>query len=466
MSRDRMIRLFVALALAALATGCHPQAEDVGMQRKQVADGLAAYEAGKLADARKDWIKAADAGNAQAEYYLGVMASEEQKPDHKAAFEWFEKASAQGHPKAMYNLALAYERGLGVKRDRAKAMELLRKTSASGDIDAQYMLGLLLLDEAGNANASMRSEAISWLSKAAGSGNPRAQFLLGSGYADGTFGQVDSQLARQWLAKAITSGVIEALRPYVALSKDNTGDHSKPVEALLKQAEQGDAMAQHEYAARLIAGEGIKKDFANGVVWLRKSAQQGYLDAQYDLGILLSRSDDPDYSGALQWLRKAASKGHARAAYAIGQIYADGLGVDKDEQEAVRWYRQAAEAGLPSAEYAMGYALSEGAGIQKDDPMALDWFRKAANHGHAEAAFRISTMYANGEGVSEDKNEKRRWECRAAVLGSDRAMGTIERHGGFDNACAGFTRDLSVFATEVLGKASSADARSRAARSH
>lgn len=465
MLRDRMIRLFAVLALAALATGCHPQAEDAALQRKQVADGLAAYEAGKLVDARKDWIKAAEAGNAQAEYYLGVMASEEQKPDQKAAFEWFKKASAQGHPKATYNMALAYERGLGIKRDRAKALELLRKASASNDPDAEYMLGLLLLDEAGNAKPSMRSEAIGWLTKAAGSGNPRAQFLLGSGYADGTFGQVDTQLARQWLAKAISSGVIEALRPYVALDQDNTGDHSKPIDVLLKQAEQGDAMAQHEYAARLIAGEGIKKDFASGVMWLRKSAQQGYLDAQYDLGILLSRSDDPDYNGALQWLLKAAGKGHARAAYAIGQIYADGLGVDKDEQEAVRWYRQAAEASLPSAEYAMGYVLSEGAGIEKDDPTALDWFRKAANHGHAEAAFRISTMYANGEGVSKDDNEKRRWACRAAVLGSDHAMGTIDRHGGFDNACAGFTQDLSAFAREVLGKAP-ADARSRATRSH
>ena len=68
-------------------------------------------------------------------------------------------------------------------------------------------------------------------------------------------------------------------------------------------------------------------------------------------------------------------------------------------------------------------------------------------------------------GVSKDDNEKRRWACRAAVLGSDHAMGTIDRHGGFDNACAGFTQDLSAFAREVLGKAP-ADARSRATRSH
>lgn len=456
MKHSRFGLLLFPLTMVALASACQRGAEDAGARASQVKTGMSAYEAGNRDKAREAWTKASKAGDRDAQYFMGVLENEAEKPDYPAAFEWFKKASAQGHVKATYNLALAYERGQGVKRDRAKALELLQQASKAGDTDSGYMLGLLLLDDGGGPGTIGHARALQALTNAAEHGNARAQYLLGTGYADGSLGSTNILLARRWLGKAIASGMIEALRPYVALQQSGDLSGIASTAELAKNATAGDASAQHAYAVRLLTGQQVKADPASGLAWLRKSADLGYPDAQYDLGIQLSRSDDPDYAQALQWLQRAAASGHARAQYAIGQMKAEGLGVEKNEREAVRWYRQAADSGLATAEYAMGYATSEGAGIQKDDPDAMDWFRKAAQHGHAEAAFRISTMYANEEGVGKDGREQRRWECRAAVLGSDRAMARIGRSGGMDSACEAFGEDLATFAVEVLGKSGAA----------
>ena len=60
-------------------------------------------------------------------------------------------------------------------------------------------------------------------------------------------------------------------------------------------------------------------------------------------------------------------------------------------------------------------------------------------------------MYANGEGVAKDPNEIRRWECRASILGSERAAGNLDRRGGIEGACEQYSEDLADFAVQVLG---------------
>ena len=42
-----------------------------------------------------------------------------------------------------------------------------------------------------------------------------------------------------------------------------------------KAAELGDAPSQCNLAIKYFEGEGIKKDFAKGIYWMRKAAQKG-----------------------------------------------------------------------------------------------------------------------------------------------------------------------------------------------
>ena len=52
-----------------------------------------------------------------------------------------------------------------------------------------------------------------------------------------------------------------------------------------------------------------------------------------------------DIDQAISWLRKAAEQGLAEAQYELGQMYANGRGVPQDDTLAEMWLRKAAEQG-------------------------------------------------------------------------------------------------------------------------
>ena len=59
--------------------------------------------------------KAADQGDADAQYILGVMygKGEGGTKNKKKAVEWWQQAADQGHTEAQYNLGVMYGRGEG-----------------------------------------------------------------------------------------------------------------------------------------------------------------------------------------------------------------------------------------------------------------------------------------------------------------------------------------------------------------
>ena len=58
----------------------------------------------------------------------------------------------------------------------------------------------------------------------------------------------------------------------------------------------------------------MPQDDAEAVQWFRQAAEQGYAEAQYNLGIMYARGDPEDYVQAHMWLDLAASRltGEAR----------------------------------------------------------------------------------------------------------------------------------------------------------
>ena len=87
--------------------------------------------------------------------------------------------------------------------------------------------------------------------------------------------------------------------------------------------------------------------------WLRRAAEQGYIDAQYELARRHVLFEDPQYTSSegIQWYEKAARQGHLRAQYGLAICLARGKGVPKDPAGAYYWMSLAAEGGLPKAEH-------------------------------------------------------------------------------------------------------------------
>ena len=54
---------------------------------------------------------------------------------------WYRKAAEQGDASAQYNLGVMYENGHGVEQDDEQAVFWYRKAAEQGYADAQYNLG-------------------------------------------------------------------------------------------------------------------------------------------------------------------------------------------------------------------------------------------------------------------------------------------------------------------------------------
>lgn len=154
---------------------------------------------------------------------------------------------------------------------------------------------------------------------------------------------------------------------------------------------------------------------------LRPMAEKGEAKAQFDLGFLYLYGDfyahlDADRDQGLFWIRKSAAQGYAQAQDLMGCLLYRGGILTQDKTEAVKWFRKAAEQGDPYAQSNLGYCYHKGEGVAKDSVEAVRWFRLAAAKGEVKAQRHLGLILEAGEGVPKDCSEAAKWFFNLALL--------------------------------------------------
>ena len=170
---------------------------------------------------------------------------------------------------------------------------------------------------------------------------------------------------------------------------------------------------------------------ARGTEDLEKSARQGDVKAQYELGVLAAQPESgaPDYGKAAYWFREAAVQGNSSAQYNLGVLYEHGLGVGQDDVRALLWYHSAAEQGHARAQYNLGVFYAQGRGIPMDYVEAQRWFKKAADQGIAKAFYNLAILAESGLGTPANPAAARALMSRAALLGDPEARQALASPG-------------------------------------
>ena len=155
--------------------------------------------------------KAAEQGNASAQYNLGLMYEQGHgvAQDNKEAIAWYRKAAEQGDARAQYNLGIMYVNGHGVAQDYKQASVWYRKAAEQGNASAQNNLGVMY--DNGLGVARDYKQAVSWYRKAAEQGNATAQNNLGVMYEQGRGVERDNKEAVTWYRTAAEQGNANAL---------------------------------------------------------------------------------------------------------------------------------------------------------------------------------------------------------------------------------------------------------------
>lgn len=197
-------------------------------------------------------------------------------------------------------------------------------------------------------------------------------------------------------------------------------DYTQAVFWLKKSAEQGDLSAQTELGVIFDK----MHDYAQALIWYRKAAEQGYARAEYNLGLAyqLGEAVQKDMAQAIAWYRKAVDHGDAPAEMNLAVAYEHGIGVPQDYAKAADLYRKAAEQGMPLAQYGLGFLYLNGVGVPKDDTQATTWLLKAAEQGETHAQYDLGSCYINGEGLNRDLNEGYFWIFLANTLTTDSGL--------------------------------------------
>lgn len=152
-------------------------------------------------------LQAANAGYEHSQNLVGYCYSEGLgvKKNLKLALFWFQAAAEEGkHKEALFNLAVAYERGQGTAIDLRKAFACYRQAAKLGDVSAQCNLGVAYLEGLGTRqNLSL---GIRWIKRAAQKDDEKAQYNLAQAYRKGEGVGKDQSLARHWFKKAAKNG--------------------------------------------------------------------------------------------------------------------------------------------------------------------------------------------------------------------------------------------------------------------
>ena len=229
------------------------------------------------------------------------------KKNYAEAFKWFRKAAYKGNTVAMYNLAVCYDDGIGVEENHAEAVRWWQRAADRGYADAMYKLGGRYrsgygVDKSIPKSIEWYQKAAKYYKAAADRGDSDAMYKLGRCYLDGL-------------------GVLKSKKEAIKLYE--------------KAAECGNTDAMYALAMYYENRERFDPVGNCSRDWLGEAARGGHLDAMYEYGIYLYNSavtmrnaslvsfgtpgsgafggKSSDFSEAIEWIRKAAKLGHEDA---------------------------------------------------------------------------------------------------------------------------------------------------------
>lgn len=345
-------------------------------------------EAHDLQEAQ-DWLRRASvAGNVEAQSMLGSMLLESTDPTaRKEGLDLLKSSALAGFPEASVQLVcLAYHGKANLDQEPGgdawlaqavscsspeamvmdagrkhrigeieRALELLESAWNLGFADAAYQLGLI------HQGAGRLSDAREWMTKATWKGHP------------------DSGLA---LAK-------------ILMQEGGPNAEASAVQALREPATSGDPEAMYLRSVlirRLPASVNLGIDAKD---LLHRSAQCGYPPALFALAQELRQNPD-QHEASLHLLRKAAEGGLPEAEYELGILMLRARTGADNPRLARELILRAAQAGLPEAMYAQWESLTH-AGVNPKDPSAMNWLRRAAAAHHILSVFQLGTFLSAGD---------------------------------------------------------------------
>lgn len=179
---------------------------------------------------------------------------------------------------AIYELAWRADR----QSNATEAFRLFLQAAEKGHIHAQNIVAGKYIR--GRGVAQNIPEGLKWLKKAVDAGEPAALSQLACCYALGNFVEQDSKKAVELAEKAIEAGDYNGYFTIGYIHEKGIGgvkaDYGDAFSYYIKGAEKHDPTCEKMVGLSYYYGDGVEKDEAKGIAWLKLAVQHGSGEAE------------------------------------------------------------------------------------------------------------------------------------------------------------------------------------------
>jgi TPR repeat protein len=234
--------------------------------------------------------------------------------------------------------------------DRTKALDFLKALAATGNAQASFECGKLLI---ASEEAKEREEGLRLIKHAESKGVFGAQLRLHDYYEDT---EVKPATAFEWLEKGWAAGDCRAgasLSFALIRGKGTVVDKKRAVEIAMKVGEQGDAYATYNVADSFTGYTGFDPSLSNFITWHKLAAEKGNGDSAEQLGTIYAGEEVVGFKvshpvsveDAFTYFQMAAyPDGDSSFVYRLnallylGDMYRRGIGCEADPAKAAKAY--------------------------------------------------------------------------------------------------------------------------------
>ncbi len=123
-----------------------------------------------------------------------------------------------------------------------------------------------------------------------------------------------------------------------------------------------------------------------------------------------------DLDNAFPLLKKAAELGNAESQYNYGVCFQIGEKVIKSDSIANIWFLKSAAAGWKDAQFKIAYSYAVGRGVTTNPNRAFYWSIKCAEQKDVECMYNVIFCYMNGQGTNKNIDSMKVWAIKLASL--------------------------------------------------
>jgi enhanced entry protein EnhC len=379
-------------------------------------------------DVKKQWAygvarEAASQGDENASLLVGLMYDRGigVGKDKSRAISWYETALEKDNLLAQFILGTYYYHGDGVTQYKDKAKQLLGEASNKSLPYADYNLAVIqsrdgfphlpLVEKAASLNYNKASlyladeallnntdpyrlkSAVNVYHRLAALGYPKALLKLGYMYENGIYFKQNSK---------------------------------KAAEYYLKAAKENDRKAQYLLGNLYLLGKLGRPDPNMATQWYEEAASNGYVPAYLALGFI-AEGFQHDYEKAGTWYQRAARSDSGIGQFNLALIYDYGKGGKSNPEKAVKWYEKAAINNITGAKINLAKKYLNGDGVARSEEVAFDWYQNAAKDNDPEAVYQLGLMYEAGVGTQKSMPKAINAYIKSAEKGDKQALLALAR---------------------------------------